>query len=108
MKKWLIGLICLLAGEWAVYAQDKMEIKFRSRALLDATVSGYGKEDVQGYYRVEDFRLGFKALYGKYELKADVGLGGGKVAIKDLLFNYHFRTAYCLWEIHTSHSLWIC
>ncbi|MCZ8372652.1 porin [Phocaeicola acetigenes] len=90
MKKWLIGLICLLAGEWAVYAQDKMEIKFRSRALLDATVSGYGKEDVQGYYRVEDFRLGFKALYGKYELKADVGLGGGKVAIKDLLFNYHF------------------
>lgn len=91
MKKWVIGITMLLGGVWGVSAQEKLKIGFRSRALLDATVSGYGKENVQGYYRVEDFRLGFKASYGRYELRADVGLGGRKVAIKDLLLNYHFR-----------------
>lgn len=81
----------LLGGLWGVQAQEKPKISFHSRALLDAAVSGYGKESVQGYYRVEDFRLGFKASYGRYRLKADVGLGGRKVAIKDLLLNCHFR-----------------
>lgn len=91
MRKTGICLIILLVWGIALHAQDKLNIKFRSRALLDATVSGYGKESAQGYYRVEDFRVGFKATYGKYEIKADIGLGGGKVAIKDLLLNYHFK-----------------
>lgn len=74
-------------------ASDTLKVKFRSRALLDATASGYGKDEVQGYYRLEDFRVGFKANYGKFELKADIGLGGGKVAVKDLLLNYHFNNS---------------
>lgn len=82
--------VALLSGMTAT-AADTLKVKFRSRALLDATASGYGKEDVQGYYRLDDFRVGFKANYGRYELKADIGLGGGKVAVKDLLLNYHFR-----------------
>lgn len=81
--------LCLCAG-MNVTAQETLKVKFRSRALLDTSVSGYGKESTQGYYRVEDFRVGFKATYGQYEVKADVGLGGGKVAIKDLLLNYHW------------------
>lgn len=81
--------LCLCAG-MSVTAQETLKVKFRSRALLDTSVSGYGKESAQGYYRVEDFRVGFKATYGQYEVKADVGLGGGKVAIKDLLLNYHW------------------
>ena len=72
-------------------AADTLKVKFRSRALLDATASGYGKDDVQGYYRLEDFRVGFKAGYGKLELKADIGLGGGKVAVKDLQLNDNFK-----------------
>ena len=72
-------------------ADEPLTVKFRSRALLDAAVSGYGKESVQGYYRLEDFRVGFKATYRQYEMKADIGLGGNKVAIKDLLLNYHFK-----------------
>lgn len=80
-----------LSGACAVlHAQDQLEVKFRSRALLDVAVSGYGKEDVQGYYRLEDFRVGFKAVYGDFEMKTDIGLGGGKLAIKDMLLNYHF------------------
>lgn len=74
----------VVIGLSSVSAQESLKIKFRSRALLDAMVSGYGKEDVQGYYRLEDFRVGFKAVYGHWEAKADIGLGGGKVAIKDL------------------------
>lgn len=88
----LLGLILLLGGV-TTQAQEQLKVKFRSRALLDAAVSGYGKEDVQGYYRLEDFRVGFKATYGQWEAKADIGLGGGKVAIKDLLLNYHFKNS---------------
>ena len=58
-------------------AADTLKVKSRSRAMLDATASGYGKEYVQGYYRLDDFRVDFKANYGRYELKADIGLGGG-------------------------------
>ena len=86
-----IVMAALLAVGARTLAADTLKVKFRSRALLDATATGYGKEDVQGYYRLEDFRVGFKATYGRYELKADIGLGGGKVAVKDLLMNYHFK-----------------
>lgn len=84
----MIGTVAMTA-----IASDTLKVKFRSRALLDATASGYGKDEVQGYYRLEDFRVGFKANYGKFELKADIGLGGGKVAVKDLLLNYHFNNS---------------
>ena len=83
----------VVIGLSSVSAQESLKIKFRSRALLDAMVSGYGKEDMQGYYRLEDFRVGFKAVYGHWEAKADIGLGGRKVAIKDLLLNYHFKNS---------------
>lgn len=95
MKKIVSGLLSaiLLLGGVTAQAQEQLKVKFRSRALLDAAVSGYGKENVQGYYRLEDFRVGFKAAYGQWEAKADIGLGGGKVAIKDLLLNYHFKNS---------------
>ncbi len=43
-----------------------------------------------GYYRLK-ISVGFKATYRQCEMKADIGLGGNKVAIKDLLLNYHFK-----------------
>lgn len=92
MKR-ILTCIAMLFYVMAVHADESLKIKFRSRALLDATLSGYGKENTQGYYRVEDLRVGFKATYFQYELKADIGLGGGKVAIKDLLFQYHFKNS---------------
>ena len=82
-------MAAMLAAACGAAAADTLRVKFRSRALLDATATGYGKDGVQGYYRLEDFRVGFKANYGRYELKADIGLGGGKVAVKDLQLNYH-------------------
>lgn len=80
-----------LCGWVVVCAQNEMKVQFRSRALLDAAVSGYGKEHAQGYYNLEDFRVGFKAACGQYEVKADIGLGDEKVAVKDMLFSYYFK-----------------
>lgn len=90
MKRLLTGIVLLFFGGTAALSQEELKLKFRSRALLDAAVSDYGKDNVQGYYRLEDFRIGFKATYGKYEMKADVGWSGDKMKIKDLLLNYHF------------------
>ena len=64
---WLGMGSCFMTAQ----ADEPLTVKFRSRALLDAAVSGYGKESVQGYYRLEDFRVGFKATYRQYEMKAD-------------------------------------
>lgn len=82
----LICLGCLLEANGA----EPLKVSFRSRALLDATLSDYGKDDWQGYYRLEDFRLGFKAVMGRCELRSDISFAAGKVSIKDLLFNYRF------------------
>lgn len=87
----LVAAAFALAVPLASPAGDGLEVKFRSRALLDAMASGYGKDAVQGYFRLEDFRVGFKAGYGRYGLKADIGLGGGKTAVKDLLFDCRFN-----------------
>lgn len=76
-------LACGMAA--MLYGQNPIKLKFRSRALLDASVTSYQDQRAQGYYRLEDFRVGFKAGYRNLEMKADIGLGGGKVAIKDLL-----------------------
>ena len=93
MKKWLACILVALLGAISAQSQEELKVRFRSRALLDAALSGYGKESTQGYYRLEDFRVGFKATYKRLELKTDIGLGGGKVAIKDLLLNCHFRNS---------------
>lgn len=67
----------VVIGLSSVSAQESLKIKFRSRALLDAMVSGYGKEDVQGYYRLEDFRVGSKPFMGigKRKLILDWAVG---------------------------------
>lgn len=43
--------LCLCAG-MSVTAQETLKVKFRSRALLDTSVSGYGKKvrkDITGW-----------------------------------------------------------
>lgn len=92
IKRIFILIVVVSSVNTILQAQDSLKIKFRSRGLLDAAVSGYGKDDTQGYYRLEDFRMGLKATYKNYELKTDIGFGGGKVAIKDLLINVHFNS----------------
>lgn len=86
MRKFSIAALFLFSV-LSLQAQDSFNIKFRSRGLFDIAFSDSDKS----YYRLEDFRVGFKASYNQIELKADVGLGGGKVAIKDLLFSYRHK-----------------
>lgn len=83
-----VCLLLLAFSATGLKADNPLKIKFRTRALLDATVSGYGKEDVQGYYRLDDLRVGFQATYKSFMAKVDAGLEGGKCAVKDLLLSY--------------------
>lgn len=87
------GLLCLPVLGLAQEQEDKIKVSFRSRGLLDATLSDYDSGKYKSYYRVEDFRVGFKATYDQFEIKVDVGLGGGKVAIKDFFVNYAFKNS---------------
>ena len=62
MRNIRMFMVVMMIGAVGMTAitSDTLKVKFRSRALLDATASGYGKDEVQGYYRLEDFRVGFK------------------------------------------------
>lgn len=72
-------------------AQKPLNIKFRSRGLLDASISGYDNNETKSYFSLEDFRIGFKASYKKDEIKVDIGIDESKLKIKDLIYNRHFK-----------------
>lgn len=95
-RRMSVCLLLLASHVNLLYADNPLKIKFRTRALLDATVSGYGKDDVQGYYRLDDLRVGFQASYNGFTAKVDAGLEGGKCAIKDLLLSYRFGQNHTL------------
>lgn len=86
MKIFFLGTL-LFFTFLSLHAQDSFKLKFRSRGLFDIAFSDSNKS----YYRLEDFRVGFKASYNDIELKVDLGLGGGKLAIKDFLFSYQYK-----------------
>ena len=59
----LLKALCLaavLAVAGGAQAGDTLRVKFRSRALLDATATGYGKDDVQGVLPFGGFSRGFQ------------------------------------------------
>ena len=87
----LLVFAAMLAYGAGVSHADSLKVKFTARALIDATATGYGKEDVQGYYHLEDCRAGFFANYGNYEMIADLEMAGKKFEMKVLLLNYHFK-----------------
>lgn len=74
-------------------AQDSMKLRFRSRALMDASISGYCNNETRTYYSFEDFRIGFKASYKKDEIKVDIGIDESKLKIKDFIYNRHFNNS---------------
>lgn len=58
-RRTAVCLLLLVCMSIPAHAGSPLRIKFRARALLDAAISGYGKENVQGYYRLDDLRVGF-------------------------------------------------
>ena len=80
-----------VSGKEIKNSQRKFKIKFRSRGMADAALSGYNAQNWRPYFTLEDFRIGFKMTYEGFEVKADIGYGGNTVAIKDFLFNYHIK-----------------
>ena len=79
--RFILTLLICLGSLLEANGAEPLKVSFRSRALPDATLSDYGKDDWQGYYRLEDFRLGFKAVMGRCELRSDISFAAGKVSI---------------------------
>lgn len=87
--KHIIVIILFFQSILLLRAQDQPSFHFRSRALFDVALSDYGTDELQDYYRLEDFQCGFHATYRNYELVTDIGLHPNKVVVNDLIFNYH-------------------
>lgn len=64
-----IGLLLVCGMIQILQAQNDFKVKFRSRALLDAAITSFQEQQTQGYYKLEDFRVGFKAEYKKFRRK---------------------------------------
>ena len=89
MKKYIL-LSILTIISLSLSAQSSSKLSFRFRTLMDLSLSSYDDKELKGYYKLEDFRVGFKVKHNKYEVKAEVGIGESGLAIKDLLFSYFF------------------
>lgn len=89
MKRYtLLALLSILFS--SLLAQETPKLSFRFRTLMDLSMSSYDDQELKGFYKLEDLRIGFKAGYQKYEMKAEFGVGESGLAIKDLLFSYFF------------------
>ncbi len=78
-----------------VACAQSSHISIRGRALVDLSYSGYEPErNSRMLYTLEDLRLGVKGSYERMNFTFDIGLGGNKVAVKDLLFCYSFKNSF--------------
>lgn len=90
-KKTILLIIFIFQSFSVINSQDTLKIKFRSRALMDATISDYADNKIKEYFRIEDFRAGFSARYMNNEIKVDMGYSNGEWKLKDFIYNYKFR-----------------
>lgn len=97
MKK--IGGILALStlSVLGLQAQDKLDIKLSGRALFDGATyfQDEASENQDGKLikgvAVRDIRMGFKATYGKWYLRADVSYTNNAISLKDTYLQYSFE-----------------
>ncbi len=92
MKKTILLGVCALMAASTMNAQEKVQITPADRILLDAGVMHDNNDkladELKGGTAIPDFRLGFKAKYGKWNAKAEVGFARGGVSLKDVFVEY--------------------
>ena len=99
MSKCRIAALVLFAGAlMSASAQDqeyKLVVKPSGRILLDgATMHSNDKEfnkQTEGGFTMPDIRVGFKATYGPWTAKVDVGYGRSTLSMKDVYMQYDFN-----------------
>lgn len=87
------SLLLLLLLSFKVHAEQRVDVKFRSRGLFDLGYTKINDGDFRLYPYIADLRLGAKVLHNEWYFKVDVGVSGSKISIKDLLFNYDFKNS---------------
>ena len=93
MKRIILTIALGLCTVVSASAQeDKFEIKPSGRILLDGALmnSSDDKADEQSQsgVNVPDVRVGFKASYGKWKAKVDVGYSRSTLSVKDVFLEY--------------------
>lgn len=92
MKKVICCMAVAMIAASAAQAQteEKLEIKPAGRILMDAGVFHASQQDNQlnDGVAIPDVRAGFKAKYGQWAAKVDLGFAYGKVSLKDVIMDY--------------------
>lgn len=67
-------------------AEDKISIKPSGRILMDAALMDgkHRNEELNDGVAIPDMRIGFKATYGPWSAKVDIGYAYGAVSMKDV------------------------
>jgi len=86
-------IICLILSIATAFSQDLSKIKITptSRLLVDGATFSDENVDLTDGFAVRDFRLGLKAYYEQFYLKADVSLVSNKVSLKDVYLQYNLN-----------------
>ena len=93
VRKTIIAfMLGLLAADAAAQSEDKLVIKPTGRVLMDAGLFDANEENSKfnDGFAIPDLRVGVKAKYGKWGLKADVCYAYNKVGLKDVHIEYRF------------------
>lgn len=90
-------LLLLMSLPLSLMAQeDRLNVKVMGRALLDA--AAYHQNDasktqagvMNDGVSMRDIRIGVRASYGQWDMKAEASLNENKVSLKDVYLMYHF------------------
>lgn len=82
-----LALICLLSAN-TLFAQE-LKIVPTSRLLLDGATYSEKEVELTDGFILRDFRMGLKAYYGEFYLKADASFSNNKVSLKDIYVQYN-------------------
>ncbi len=93
LRKIIIISVLILVNVVARSSTDEIKTTIHSRAFIDGTLSGYNSNSIEGRFKLEEFRFGFKSKFNKYTIKADLSLNGSKIVIKDLFINYDMQNS---------------
>lgn len=82
----VLALSLLFVGSANAQDEEKLIVKPSGRILLDGGLfkAKEGDEKFNDGFAVPDMRVGFKAKYGKWTAKVDIGYAYGKVGMKDV------------------------
>lgn len=80
----------VMAASAGAQEASKLNIKLGGRILMDAGLfdADHQNNKLNDGVAIPDMRVGFKASYGNWQAKVDIGYAYGKVSMKDVFLQY--------------------